>query len=173
MMMKKRNITESAEVFYRIKRGLSGYVSYLAACEMNPSFSEYLLYEPILRILTARGFRVECEVECPGISQPNTGDKKRLDFVARKKGLTLAVEVKWAKKSRPEIKADVDKLTACLGAEKQWRAFLIVFGTKSSICRLLLSEGLFKERGKMRIADLGKTKYGCRVYELAESAARR
>ena len=47
-------------MLYRIKRGLSGYVSYLAACEMNASFSEYVLYEPILRILTARNYSVEC-----------------------------------------------------------------------------------------------------------------
>jgi hypothetical protein len=43
-------LREPNNVFYRIKRGLSGYVSYLAACEMNTAFSEYVLYEPILRI---------------------------------------------------------------------------------------------------------------------------
>ena len=46
---------EPRNVLYRIKRGLAGFVSYLAACEMNQAFSEYVLYEPILRILTARG----------------------------------------------------------------------------------------------------------------------
>lgn len=44
----------------RIKRGLAGYVSYLAACEMNDAFSEYVLYEPILR--TFDGPRVSCGV---------------------------------------------------------------------------------------------------------------
>ncbi|MCR6654674.1 MAG: hypothetical protein NVV63_02435 [Opitutus sp.] len=42
------------DVFFRIQRGLAGYISYLAACEMNPAFSEYVLYEPALRIFTAR-----------------------------------------------------------------------------------------------------------------------
>jgi hypothetical protein len=54
---------ERTDVLYRIKRGLSGYASYLAACQMNESFSEYVLYEPILRILTARpGTYADCEV---------------------------------------------------------------------------------------------------------------
>jgi hypothetical protein len=60
-----RELPEPIDALYRIKRGLAGYVSYLAACEMNESFSEYILYEPILRILTARDYSVECEVECP------------------------------------------------------------------------------------------------------------
>ena len=71
---------EPTDALHRVKRGLSAYVSYLAACEMNQAFSEYVLYEPILRILMARGFCVECEYECPGIEQPEQGDKKRLDF---------------------------------------------------------------------------------------------
>ena len=41
-------------MLYRVQRGLAGYVSYLAACDMNRAFSEYVLYEPTLRILTAR-----------------------------------------------------------------------------------------------------------------------
>ena len=72
--MKKRSpLPEPNDVLYRLKRGLSGYVSYLAASEMNESFSEYLLYEPILRILTARGFTVQCEVVCPGLQLRRIG----------------------------------------------------------------------------------------------------
>jgi len=35
---------EIRDALYRVKRGLCGYVSYLAACEMNQAFSEYILY---------------------------------------------------------------------------------------------------------------------------------
>jgi hypothetical protein len=160
--------SEPYDVLYRIKRGLSGYISYLAACEMNESFSEYLLYEPILRVLTARGYIVECESTCPGVRQPKTGDKKRLDFVARKNGLTLAIEVKWAKTTMPNIHDDLMKLNACRKLEKTWRAFLCVFGRESCIAKLKLPTGVLRERGKPVIADFGKTKFGCRVYELAE-----
>lgn len=46
MNMASEQLQEPDEVLYRIKRGLSGYVSYLAACEMNESFNEYVLHEP-------------------------------------------------------------------------------------------------------------------------------
>ena len=59
-----REEVDPQEVLYRIKRGLSGYISYLATCEMNQAFSEYILYEPTLRILTARGYAVRCEAPC-------------------------------------------------------------------------------------------------------------
>ncbi len=157
---------QPTDVLYRVKRGLSAYVSYLAACEMNQAFSEYVLYEPILRILTARGFSVECEYECPGIEQPEQGDKKRLDFYAVGHRLQLALEVKWAKAEKPDIKRDVEKLQAFLAAKPGSIALLCVFGRRSQIEALELSAGHFKERGKAVYADLRKTRYGCRIYQL-------
>src|SRR5438874_11562311 len=100
-------LPEPFNVLRRIKRGLAGYVSYLAACEMNEAFSEYVLYEPILRILASRNYTVECEYECPGVDHAAVGDKKRIDFVARNHSLQLAIEVKWAKSDHPDIARDV------------------------------------------------------------------
>jgi hypothetical protein len=39
-MTSKNEPPEPNDVLYRIKRGLAGYISYLAACEMNVAFSE-------------------------------------------------------------------------------------------------------------------------------------
>jgi hypothetical protein len=159
-------LNEPKEVLYRIKRGLSGYISYLAACEMNQSFSEYVLYEPILRILTARKYEVECEVPCPGIVQPRTGDRKKLDFVARLEEITLALEVKWVRKRKPDLSSDLEKLIACQ-KELNWTSFLCVFGKESIIKNLQLPENL-KEVGDCVIANFGRTRYGCRVYKLKQ-----
>jgi hypothetical protein len=74
MKQEKTSIDKHQNVLRRIKRGLAGYVSYLAACEMNSSFSEYILYEPILRILTACGYKAICEKECPGFDKNTSGD---------------------------------------------------------------------------------------------------
>ena len=117
----------------RVQRGLCGYVSYLAACEMNQAFSEYVLYEPILRILTSRNYTVLCEYECPGIDQPLTGDKKRLDFYAERADSTWALEVKWAKATRLNVSGDTEKLRAFLESRRNASAFLLVFGRKSHI----------------------------------------
>jgi hypothetical protein len=161
------NLNEPNEVLYRIKRGLSGYISYLAACEMNESFSEYVLYEPILRILKGHKYDVKCEVTCLGIQQRRNGDNKKLDFVATLGAITLALEVKWVRpKIRLNITSDLEKLVACQ-TQENWRSFLCFFGTKSAISNLKLPANL-REVGKVVIAELGRTRYGCRIYELTQ-----
>jgi Holliday junction resolvase len=169
-----QGIPGRADVLDRIKRGLSGYVSYLAACEMNQSFSEYVLYEPILRILTARGHSVKCEVVCPGVQQPKTGDRKRLDIVATKQGIPFAMEVKWAKHRKLNAQKDYDKLTAYLDSDggATGRAYLCVFGRKSQIRDLALTPDCFDECGRTVIAEFGKTRYSCRIFEALRRAPR-
>jgi hypothetical protein len=179
------NHQEPDNVLDRIKRGLAGYVSYLAACEMNHAFSEYVLYEPVLRILMARGFTVECEAECPGVVQPPKGDKKRLDFDANGKGLRFAIEVKWVNapgehKQEPrnpnlqplrlDVEADYEKLSGYLTSHPDARSFLCVFGRESHIINLALDPNNFDEHGTARIAGFDTTRFGCRIYELRRQA---
>lgn len=165
-MARSHDLPEPIDVLYRIKRGLSGYVSYLAACEMNESFSEYVLYEPILRILTARGYSVECEVECPDIKQPKTGDRRRLDFVATGRGQLVAIEVKWASRRSLDIEQDLSKLAAFRNASAAGaRAFLCVFGRRSVVSDLRVKGKHLEQQGQLVTADLGKTKFSCRIYE--------
>ena len=163
---------EPADVLYRIKRGLVGYVSYLAACEMNEAFSEYVLYEPILRILTARGYTVECEYICPGAKHPAVGDKKRIDFFAAGHSLQLAIEVKWAKSKSPDVSGDVEKLSVIRAELPSAIALLCIFGRRSHIERLELDEPRLEQRGKTIIADLRKTRYSCRIFELDRNSSR-
>jgi hypothetical protein len=162
-----RRVAEPGDVLYRIKRGLSAYVSYLAACEMNQAFSEYVLYEPILRILSARRYIVFCEFECPGIEHADRGDRKRIDFYAVRNEIEFALEVKWAKSARPRLSRDIEKLRAFQGAKPDAAALLCVFGTRSVLNPLEVADA-FTERGKAVYADLRKTKFGCRIFELGK-----
>ncbi len=162
---------EVVDALYRVKRGVSAYVSYLAACEMNEAFSEYVLYEPILRILMAQGFQVQCEYECPGVKQPARGDKKRLDFYAVGHDLELAIEVKWVKTTCPCSPGDIEKLQGFLKAKPDGASLLCVFGRESVLRELEIDSTLFKERGKAVYADLRKTKYGCRIFTVLKNAA--
>ncbi len=157
---------EPRDVLYRIKRGLAGYVSYLAACEMNQAFSEYVLYEPILRILTARGYTVECECECPGIAQPAKGDKKRIDFRATGQHLELAIEVKWMKATKPNLDSDLAKLRGFAAARPASVPLLVLFGRESHLTKFESPDDSLKERGAAVIAQFGTTRYGCRIFEL-------
>jgi hypothetical protein len=121
------------DALYRIKRGLAGYVSYLAACDMNQSFSEYVLYEPTLRILTAQQFTVHCEVPCPGYDKKGRGDFKKLDFVVEGNGAKFAIEIKWARRTALRAEQDIQKLERFLESDSGARSFLCVFGTRSNI----------------------------------------
>jgi hypothetical protein len=134
---------------------------------MNQAFSEYVLYEPILRILMARGYSVRCEYDCPGITQPLTGAKKRLDFFASTETIQFALEVKWARNARPVINRDIEKLRCVVAARPGTLAFLCIFGRGSHLENLNLAVRDFHERGKPVYADLGATRFGCRIYELA------
>lgn len=161
-------IGQPADVFNRIKRGLCSYVSYLAACEMNQAFSEYVLYEPILRIFKSQGYQVICECECPGVQQPANGDKKRLDFAANRRNVNLALEVKWARRTAINIERDLEKLRAIAGLPGRVMPILLVFGRQSHIENIKLGTDELREIGRPRYADLGQTRYGCRLYTFAK-----
>ena len=168
-MATRWNLPEPEDVLFRIQRGLSGYVSYLAACEMNASFSEYVLYEPILRILTARNYCVECEAEAPGMKQPKKGDRKRIDFIACGHGLRFALEVKWAKSPTVDVTRDHEKLSAFerKGRDAGARAFLCVFGRQSNIEAVTLKPAIPSEPLDIVVAGFKKTRFGCRIFEVS------
>lgn len=162
---------EPGDILFRIKRGLCGYISFLAACDMNKAFSEYVLYEPILRILTARGFSVDCEVECPGVIQPDRGDKKRLDFFATGYERELAIEVKWVKRRGMNITSDLEKLRGVLQTNRKAYALLCVFGRRSFIENMDLTDLGFIEKGEPVYAEFKTTIYGCRIFQLKSISA--
>lgn len=166
MAEKRKSLKPSSDALFRIKRGLSGYVSYLAACEMNESFSEYILYEPTLRILTTRGFTVQCEHPCPGFQKKGRGDVKKLDFVATANGITFAIEMKWAQKKNLNIEADVEKLKFFQTANPSSQGFICVFGKKSILENICLVPAGLREQGNAVYTEFGVTKYGCRTYEV-------
>jgi hypothetical protein len=167
---------DPSKILNRIQRGLCGYISYLAACEMNSAFSEYALYEPILRILTALGYTAKCEVKCSRRSARGSGDYPRIDFVASKQSgertIKLAVEVKWHRTSKKcDVAGDCEKLAEFLGANDDASAYICVFGRLSHIENLKFSGGsarMLQESGKLVKADLGKTRYACRIYRVTQ-----
>jgi hypothetical protein len=151
MIRRTKKPDKLGDVLFRIKRGLAGYVSYLAACEMNQAFSDYVLYEPILRILTAQGYSVECEVACPGFPKgEGPGD---FDFVADNRESRFAIEVKWIKGKTIDVKNDYNKLQAYAECNKKSSSFLFVFGTKSNLENIKLKNGSFSERGDAVYAE--------------------
>jgi hypothetical protein len=170
MKASKHSKEEPHNVLNRIQRGLSGFVSYLAACEMNSAFSEYVLYEPILRILATRGFSVRCEHPFVFPMNPSKkgGDHKRIDFVATKGKIQIAIEVKWAKSHTLKVKNDYDKLLAFKKKNPSSHVFLCVFGRWNHTKDLKLAGGDFVTYLKPVYALMKATQYGCHVYVAKE-----
>lgn len=168
---------EPFEALFRIQRGLAGHVSFLATCDANIVFTEYLLYEPILSILRHQKFDVECEVPWAGPAAKEGGDPRRIDFLATKDGLTVALEVKWlrwgngAARDYLDIERDTDKLIKAREAKQAHRCFLCVFGKHSQIVRFRGAKvqaqiDKYDEALPPLYADFRRTIFGSRIFEL-------
>jgi hypothetical protein len=130
-----------------------------------------MLYEPILRILLARGYLAHCEFPCPGVPRSETGDRKRVDFEASlpDRNVRFALEVKWVKERKPAIAEDRKKLLGFQQSDPNSRSFLCMFGRRSHIEKHTPPTTYFSETGEAVYADLGRTRFGCRIYELRSS----
>lgn len=141
-----------------ICRGLVGYVSYLAACRTSTVYSEYLLYEPLLRIAQSQGYEVSCEVPVPK-SSARRGDNERFDFRLKRDHELLALEVKWIKSKSPNIEKDIDKLKT-YNSLTNASGYMLLFG-KARFFENLTPKSTVSAiaKGKVVQWDAGKTKY--------------
>lgn len=155
-----------SSVLEPICRGLVGYVSYLAACRNSAIYSEYLLYEPLLRIAQAQGYTVACEVAVSS-SVSGRGDKKRLDFVFKRGSEFFGVEVKWIRAKNPNIVKDVNKLIA-FNSETGASGYVLFFGQSGYFSNLTpTAEKSCLKTGKLVCWNPGRTKYSARWFKYA------
>lgn len=163
---------EPYESLFRIQRALSGYVSYLAACDTNIVFTEYLLYEPILRVLKARKHDIKCEFSCADFipKSKEGGDHKRIDFVFETGGMRVALEVKWPRNEmrNSAVSEDIFKLVEFKKHAANAKSFICVFGRHSHISKIDLSSNQFFEPKSLPpiFAEFTRTRFGCRILEL-------
>lgn len=149
-----------------ICRGLVGYISYMAACSSSQVYSEYLLYEPILRIATSKNYSVNCEFPVEG-SKNGRGDKRRIDFdLMGSNGERIGIEVKWVKKATINLDNDIAKL---VGYEKQKDAtgYIVLFGQTDDLKGVKIDiDKQYRQiaKGKMVIWDAGKTSYAAQWF---------
>jgi hypothetical protein len=172
-----KQYAEPFETLFRIQRGLAGYVSFLATCDANIVFTEYLLYEPTLRILRQMGYEVQCEAPAAGPKSQNGGDSQRLDFLATQGCLTMAIEMKWLRWQTDDpreylsIERDTNKLIRALVSKQATRSLLCIFGRHTQIrhfqgANAQAQLGKYNEALPPVYADLRRTVFGCRIFEL-------
>jgi hypothetical protein len=127
-----------------IAEGLLAYRVYLSKCGVSGAYSEYLFYEPILRILNHRKIYTKCEVSVEvedSDEKDKRGDKPKIEFVIyekeqgkqKKPRPRIAFEVKFSKNGQEYLKTnalknDITKLENYKKTSKDVDAFLIIIG---------------------------------------------
>lgn len=111
LMSKKGPYTKN--LFESISEGLLGYIMYLSRTGMHEAYSEYLLYDPIIRIAKDKNWIIKSEF--PVDPKKTKGDKLRIDFLFKSENNPLNVvglEVKYLKTDEqiPDLENDCTKL---------------------------------------------------------------
>lgn len=151
-----------------ICQGLSAYQAYLATCRLSSVRSEYLFYEAIARVAQGHDWRPKCEVKLPSISGTSSGDKRRTDFVfSRRDEADLAVEFKYIKNYRPNIKRALENLSAAEHGLRQ-KAIIVVGSSKfTSNCSINFEEGGFSLlKAKACQMDSKGIRYGAKWFHI-------
>lgn len=146
-----------------ICRGVVGYISYLATCSASEVYSEYLLYEPILRIAQSKGYNVRCEFP---VSKGARGDARRIDFdlLHNAREERIGLEVKWVKKKTCNFDKDVQKLQLHR-EQKDAKGYLLILGSKEAVAKSQPAH--FLTRGKLVEWSAGKTHYAACWFRVA------
>ena len=141
-----------------ICRGLVGYVSYLAPCGTSTVYSEYLLYEPLLRIAKSQRYTARCEVPVPK-RVAAAGDHPRIDFSLERGNDLLGLEVKWVKSRAPNIIKDAEKLRD-FHSQTGAKGYVLLFGRSSLFVKLQPKlTGALKSSGGVVRWNAKKTDY--------------
>jgi hypothetical protein len=117
--------------------GVLGYLIYQHRCGLYEAYSEYLLYDPIVRIAKDKQWKIKSEFAVE--EKKGKGDKKRIDFLFTSKedeNRVIALEVKYLKdlKKTIDLSNDIDKL-------KGLNSYL----NKTDVLKFILIAGLLHE----------------------------
>ena len=137
----------------------------MATTNSNTIYSEYLLYEPIYRILQSKGYDAHCEYAVERTNKK--GDNKKIDFRVKKDSIdAFGLEVKWAKNKTINVEKDIKKLMM-YNDKHDANGYLLVFGHYKFISVLKFSKGLsYKSSGKVVNWNSGKTNYAACWYKI-------
>src|SRR5208283_5049693 len=104
-----------------ISDALTAHMTLQARTGLSPAYSEYLLYDPIVRVCRYRTWFVECEVKVQDLRNAQ-GDYPRIDFLLRKRKESkrvLLLELKYRRSNTGavNISKDLRKLRSLLSSQ--------------------------------------------------------
>jgi hypothetical protein len=121
-----------------LTEGLLGYLIYQSRCGLHEAYSEYLLYDPTVRIAKDKGWQIKSEFIVD--TKLSKGDKKRIDFLFTDKinNTLIGLEVKYLKNKNSliSIANDLEKLNSLQNHVEynKMLCFIIIAGYYSDKC---------------------------------------
>lgn len=162
-------------ILQAISDALVGYLTFQARCGLSPAYSEYLLYDPIVRVCRNRSWHVECEVAIDKTIR-GRGDHKRVDFRLRKRRSArraLLLEVKYHPRimGRPvPVKPDCVKLRTLLGESGAGsRAFVLIAGRQQKSNGGFAVTPALNDAYYTTVYPAAHTNFGVTVYEVGQT----
>jgi hypothetical protein len=145
-----------------LAEGMLSYRIYLSKCDVSQSISEYVFYEPILRMISRRkDYISKCEFPLPRHSN-HRGDFRRVDFVIgkyeklKKKSkyiIHTGIEIKFYKSNNTipsisNIKKDLRKLQELkeMSFSSNYNGWLfIIHNSRKKFSKLLSDNGIHSD----------------------------
>lgn len=170
-MIKPKNLLAA------LAEGVLGYMIYQARCGLSEAYSEYLLYDPIVRICKDKNWKVKSEYKVD--NRVGQGDKKRIDFLCSHKkdaNYQIGLEVKYLKDpdQKVYIEKDVSKLRQLKEFTKfdRLKGFIIIAGNHStkncSYIDKLIDEFELEKFYSISLMNQFKKNYGVTVLKVFE-----
>lgn len=125
-------ITKEKSLLKSLAHGLHGYLIYYSRLGFSSYYSEYIFYEPIVRIAKNLSWRVVNESVLKAKGKKTSGRDRRFDFKFVLDGNTqIILEIKWQKrgsKGKIDVNREIEKfqdadISSC---------FILVLGNKES-----------------------------------------
>ena len=159
-----------------LSEGILGYMLYQSRCGIHEAYSEYLLYDPIVRISKDKNWSIESEFSVD--SKRGKGDKQRIDFLCGSSvnNTKIGLEIKFLKTrdSQLNIKSDIYKLKLISNytAYSKLYGFIVIAGDHSTknVQRIKKLQKEFKltEYFKTTFDNQFKKRFGVTVLKVIE-----
>lgn len=169
----KGNPTLKARNLLRcIADGLIGYMTYQSRCGMSEAYTEYLLYDPIVRISKDKKWKVKSEYSVAGFGKP--GDNKRVDFFMEStthNGLLVGIEVKWIPVHKKVLNLNNDRKKLAelksMHSAEDLRTFIALIGVHTESKKIQISKTIKHKRELMyqQVFKSKHTSYGATILE--------
>lgn len=160
-----------------LSEGILGYILYQARCGIQDAYSEYLLYDPVVRISKDKNWKLKSEFTVEEID--GRGDNRKIDFLCTSgynSDIKVGIEIKYLKDSKSSLSVQNDsdkllKLKNCVEYTKLY-GFILIAGKHTdyniNIIERQKEKYALEQYYKVEFTNQTNTRYGVTVLKVLE-----